>query len=233
LARIREYFWETKNILKYKQTRNGLIGPSYSTKFSPWLAFGCISSRYILSEVQRFEAEVQENDSTYWVWFELLWRDYFRLVAMKFGNEIFKETGITRGSKTTATPKWIQGQEGKRRFEAWSQGTTGVPFVDANMRELKATGFMSNRGRQNVASYLVKDLQVDWRMGAEWFESNLLDYDPCSNYGNWLYIAGLGNDPREDRYFNVIKQAKVNSSLMKSDFLITYFLRTMTLKENS
>lgn len=77
------------------------------------------------------------------------------------------------------------------------------------MRELAATGFMSNRGRQNVASFLVKDLQLDWRKGAEWFESQLIDHDPCSNYGNWLYVAGLGNDPRgSDRYFNMIKQAR-------------------------
>jgi deoxyribodipyrimidine photo-lyase len=67
---------------------------------------------------------------------------------------------------------------------------------------------MSNRGRQNVASYLVKDLNVDWRMGAAWFESMLIDYDPCSNYGNWMYVAGVGNDPREDRYFNIKKQAE-------------------------
>jgi len=67
---------------------------------------------------------------------------------------------------------------------------------------------MSNRGRQNVASFLVKDLKLDWRMGAEHFESLLMDYDPCSNYCNWNYVAGVGSDPREDRYFNIITQAK-------------------------
>ena len=72
---------------------------------------------------------------------------------------------------------------------AWISGETGVPFIDANMRELNATGFMSNRGRQNVASFFVKKLQQDWRIGAEYFESMLLDYDVCSNYGNWMYIA--------------------------------------------
>lgn len=127
----------------------------------------------------------------------------------------------------------------------FSEGKTGVPFVDANMRELATTGFMSNRGRQNVASFLTKDLGLDWRMGAEWFESLLVrslfilnddslkdlgvlivfiiclphilisliklfplkvDHDVCSNYGNWLYSAGIGNDPRENRKFNMIKQ---------------------------
>ena len=76
------------------------------------------------------------------------------------------------------------------------------------MRELAATGFMSNRGRQNVASFLVKDLKVNWQMGAEYFESMLIDYDPCSNWGNWNYIAGVGSDPRENRYFNILSQAR-------------------------
>ena len=191
--------------MTYKETRNELLGSGYSTKFSPWLAFGCVSARFIMSELERFEAQYGGNDSTYWVWFELLWRDYFKFVALKFGNALFKEGGLL--AATGDRVNWVKGVESDKRFWAWANGETGVPFIDANMRELKATGFMSNRGRQNVASYLVKDLNVDWRRGAEWFESYLLDYDPCSNYGNWLYVAGLGNDPRQDRYFNVIKQA--------------------------
>jgi deoxyribodipyrimidine photo-lyase len=67
---------------------------------------------------------------------------------------------------------------------------------------------MSNRGRQNVASFLVKDLEVNWQLGADYFESVLIDYDPCSNYGNWNYVAGVGSDPRENRYFNILSQAK-------------------------
>jgi len=93
-------------------------------------------------------------------------------------------------------------------FDLWAIGKTGVPFVDANMRELTATGWMSNRGRQNVASFLVRDLKVNWQMGAEYFESQLIDYDTCSNWGNWNYVAGVGSDPREDRYFNILTQAK-------------------------
>jgi deoxyribodipyrimidine photo-lyase len=76
------------------------------------------------------------------------------------------------------------------------------------MRELAATGFMSNRGRQNVASYLVHDLGVDWRWGAAYFEQQLIDYDPASNWGNWAYIAGVGNDPRPNRKFNTRSQAE-------------------------
>ena len=76
------------------------------------------------------------------------------------------------------------------------------------MIELRKTGFMSNRGRQNVASYFAKSLELDWRIGASYFESLLIDYDVHSNYGNWLYVAGVGNDPR-DRKFNIKRQAEM------------------------
>jgi deoxyribodipyrimidine photo-lyase len=200
LSRIDHYIWKTKSIEKYKFTRNGLIGADYSGKFSPWLANGSISPREIYWQVKRYEESYKSNISTYWMVFELLWRDYFRYIAWKYGNRIFKYEGI-RGSDPKLQEDW-------GNFEKWQTGNTGEPFVDANMQELNLTGFMSNRGRQNVASYLVKDLNADWRMGAAWFESMLVDYDPCSNYGNWMYVAGVGNDPREDRYFNVKKQAE-------------------------
>jgi deoxyribodipyrimidine photo-lyase len=87
-------------------------------------------------------------------------------------------------------------------------GHTGDDLVDANMQELNATGWMSNRGRQNVASYLVHDLGIDWRWGAAYLESQLIDYDPASNYGNWMYIAGSGHDPRPFRKFNTKGQAE-------------------------
>ena len=104
-----------------------------------------------------------------------------------------------------------------RLFELWAQGKTGIPFIDANMIELQSSGFMSNRGRQNVASFLVKDLFVNWQMGAEYFESVLIDYDPCSNWGNWNYVAGVGSDPRENRYFNILRQAKMYD--VKGDYV--------------
>jgi deoxyribodipyrimidine photo-lyase len=118
---------------------------------------------------------------------------------MKFGNKIFHKKGIMN--------KPIVWKTNRNIFEKWRLGETGVPLIDANMKELLETGFMSNRGRQNVASFLVRDLQIDWRWGAAWFESQLIDYDVCSNWGNWLYGAGVGNDPRDNRYFNILKQA--------------------------
>ena len=200
LLRLRNYI-QNGGLRTYKSTRNGLLGSEYSTKFSPWLAIGNISPRRIIAELESCDESFDQG--SYWVWFELLWRDYFKLISLKYKNLLFNENGLMPSNGRV----W-QNDPDDLKFKAWSQGKSGIPFIDANMRELLLTGFMSNRGRQNVASFLIKDLQIDWRKGAEWFESMLIDHDPSVNYGNWLYIAGLGNDPRSDRYFNVIKQAK-------------------------
>ncbi|HMQ60500.1 MAG TPA: DASH family cryptochrome [Flavilitoribacter sp.] len=201
LERLRYYIHDSLLVDRYKETRNQLLGMDYSSKFSPWLSQGCLSPKLIYSEIKRHEQAHGENESTYWLVFELLWRDFFRFMAKKHGNKIFREEGITGKKDHNWTEDWDL-------FSKWAEGQTGIPFIDANMRELRQTGFMSNRGRQNAASFLVKDLNINWLMGAEYFESLLVDYDPCSNYGNWNYIAGVGSDPREDRYFNIHSQSK-------------------------
>ena len=199
-ARLKHYIWDADRLRVYKETRNGMLSVDDSSKFSPWLAHGCISPREIYAEVQRYERERVKNDSTYWLVFELLWRDYFRFIALKHGAKLFCQSGL-QGVRMP----W---QQDAVAFERWRTGQTGFPLVDANMRELLATGFMSNRGRQNVGSFLTKNLGLDWRMGAEWFESQLVDYDVCSNYGNWNYVAGVGNDARGFRFFNIFKQSE-------------------------
>jgi deoxyribodipyrimidine photo-lyase len=198
-ARVAHYFFEADALRRYKETRNGLIGPNYSSKLSPWLALGCLSARRVAAEVRRYEGERIANESTYWLIFELLWRDYFRFLAAAEGDRIFRRGGIKRRSLSWSRDRPV--------FDRWREGRTGLPFVDANMRELAATGFMSNRGRQNVASFLARTLRIDWRWGARHFESELLDHDPASNWGNWQYASGVGNDPR-DRTFNVLGQAE-------------------------
>ncbi|MCW6038491.1 DASH family cryptochrome [Spirulina subsalsa FACHB-351] len=200
LERLNHYFWQQDALKAYKLTRNGMLGADYSSKFSPWLALGCLSPRFIYGEVKRYETERVKNDSTYWLIFELLWRDYFRFICAKHGNKIFWSSGI-QGLKIPWLEDWDL-------FERWRKGETGYPLVDANMQELLKTGFMSNRGRQNVGSFLTKNLGINWQMGAEWFESMLIDYDVCSNWGNWNYTAGVGNDGRGFRYFNIAKQGK-------------------------
>ena len=211
LKRIQHYSFGTDAIATYKKTRNGMIGSDYSSKLSPWLAHGCITAVQIYEAVERYERERVGNESTYWLVFELLWRDYLRFYALRWGSHIFHLYGpkkVVQG-RTDKSKSWGRS---KQLFDKWALGKTGVPIVDASMRELLATGFQSNRGRQIVASFLTRDMGLDWRMGAMWFESMLLDHDVCSNYGNWTYAAGVGSDPREDRYFHPIKQAKTYDS---------------------
>lgn len=200
LTRLKYYLWDSKFISTYKDTRNQLIGSDYSSKFSPYLATGCLSPKLIYAEIKKYESIYGSNDSTYWLIFELLWRDFFRFMGKKHGNRIFQFKGTRNASIE-------ENREDQTLIDKWTSGLTGIPFIDANMRELNKTGFMSNRGRQNVASFFVKDLKQNWLIGAEYFESLLIDYDPCSNYGNWNYIAGVGSDPRQDRYFNILSQA--------------------------
>lgn len=200
LARLNHYFWERDCLKDYKQTRNGMLGSDYSSKFSPWLALGCLSPRFIHQQVKEYEAKRIKNESTYWLIFELMWRDFFYFICAKHGDKIFYQSGL-QGIE-------IPWQEDWTKFKLWQEGKTGFPLVDANLRELAATGFMSNRGRQNVASFLTKNLGINWQMGAEWFESLLIDYDVCSNWGNWNYTAGVGNDARGFRYFNIPKQSR-------------------------
>ena len=200
LKRMENYFFETENLSEYKKTRNGLIGESYSSKFSAWLANGSISARTIYWEIQNYEREICKNEDTYWLVFELIWRDYFKYISLKHGEKIFKIDGILG--------KEYEWKSNEKALRQWINGNTREPFVNANMIELQRTGFMSNRGRQNVASYWAKEWEQDWRIAAAYFESMLIDYDVHSNYGNWMYNAGVGNDSR-DRKFNIKRQAEM------------------------
>ena len=198
--RIKEYFWDSNKLSVYKKTRNGLVGKNYSSKLSAWLANGSISARTIYWEVQQYEKKIVKNEDTNWLIFELIWRDYFKYISLKHGNKLFKLSGILEKEY-----KWNQNP---KALNQWINGNTPEHFVNANMIEIQKTGWMSNRGRQNVASYWAKEWEQDWRIGAAYFESLLIDYDVHSNYGNWMYNAGVGNDPR-DRKFNIKRQAEL------------------------
>jgi deoxyribodipyrimidine photo-lyase len=200
LKRLSYYVEGSNAIVTYKNTRNQMIGERYSTKFSPWLAMGCLSPRQVYHQIKKFEKEHVANESTYWVIFELLWREYFMVMMQKYPYQFFVYEGLS--SPAPNKPKF-----NSVLFQKWIDGKTGKDFIDANMVELKQTGFMSNRGRQNVASYLCHDLNIDWRYGAAYFEEQLIDYDVSSNWCNWAYIAGVGNNPRGKSVFNIEKQA--------------------------
>jgi deoxyribodipyrimidine photo-lyase len=198
LKHIHNYF-EKGHASTYKLTRNDMYVFESSTKFSPHLAIGTLSPEMIMRHLLKYELEVEKNESTYWIYFELLWRDFFYFTHLKFKHQVFLKDGLYGSKKSIHNEVWIQ---------AWMKGETGFPLIDANMRFLNQTGYMSNRGRQNVASFFVLVLNQDWRIGASYFESKLIDYDVSSNTLNWLYLSGLGNDPRENRMFNMIKQGE-------------------------
>ena len=204
---------------QYKDTRNGLLGEDFSTKLSAWLALGCITARQIHTYLVDFEQGRNdlgreapgygkgENKGTAAVRFELLWRDYMRLCTRKFGTRLFRAEGF-RNVKSHSWGYPHRNPETKVMLERFLEGRTGIGLIDASQRELFLTGYTSNRARQNVASFIAKHLGIDWRFGAEWYESLLVDYDVSSNWGNWQYTAGVGNDPRGDaRSFNPVKQA--------------------------
>jgi len=183
----------------YKATRNVLTGIDFSSKCSAWLASGALSVRQLNLTITAYEQRVGPNEGSEWLRLELLWRDYFRLLHLQHGDKLFRYRGLR--DKVPAL------HHDPAQFTRWCLGRTGEPLVDAAMHELLATGYLSNRMRQVVASYLIHELGCDWRAGAAWFEAQLIDYDVYNNQGNWLYIAGMGTDPRGGRRFNLQKQA--------------------------
>lgn len=198
---LKHYFFDSRFVASYKETRNGLDGWDFSSKFSAWLANGCLSVRRVYAELKHFEQQHQSNDSTYWLYFELLWREFFWWLQVKHGSRWFAPGGIQNRDIAAPPPS--------EALTNWQQGTTENAHINACMRQLNATGYMSNRSRQWAASYLVNELNQHWRYGAAYFEQQLIDYDVGSNWGNWQYLAGVGSDPRGQRHFNIEKQAQL------------------------
>ncbi|TFH75315.1 DASH family cryptochrome [Gammaproteobacteria bacterium LSUCC0112] len=183
---------------QYKTLRNALDGWQHSTKLSPWLNRGCLSVRRTHMAVDAYITQHGSHEETGWIKVELLWREYFQWLALELGTQLFRFKGLAgRAPLTCVHPE---------RYQKWCHGTTPFPLVNACMRQLKETGYLSNRGRQIAASCFVNELGMDWRYGAAWFEHQLIDYDVAVNWGNWQYIAGVGVDPRGGRHFNLDKQ---------------------------
>ncbi|KAL5353250.1 hypothetical protein ACLOAV_001286 [Pseudogymnoascus australis] len=208
-------------ITTYKDTRNDLIGADYSTRLSAYLSQGCITARQIHVLLASFESGDSnlpscastpgfgkgETNGTSAIRYELLWRDYMRLSTRKYGGLLFSIGGFRRDFSQPWT-KPSSDPASSAALARFLNGTTGTGLIDASQRELVLTGYTSSRARQNVANFLAKHLELDWRLGAEWYEYALVDYDVSSCWGNWQYVAGVGNDPRgEGRSFNPIKQS--------------------------
>lgn len=127
---------------------------------------------------------------------ELFWRDYYRYWCMHYGNQVFSEYGIYKRT-------YYNWQQDPEIYKRWKEGKTGMPLIDALMRDMNRTGFMPNRGRMIVACYFSQDLKQDWRYGAHYFEERLIDYDVHSNYGGWAFSSGIG--PGRVLVFNSMK----------------------------
>lgn len=200
IRQLHNFVRTPERLFSYKETRDGLLQFHDSSKLSFWLANGNLSPKKVYQEILQMEAEHGRNESSYWLFFELLWREYFQWLMWMTDSALFQRRGFLAED--------LLWHENHQMFEKWKEGETGYPLIDAAMKELKTTGYMSNRARQNAASFLTKNLGIDWRWGARYFEEQLLDYDPASNYGNWAYQSGVGTDMRELRAFNVIRQGE-------------------------
>lgn len=188
LARLRHYLFDSDGLRTYKASRNGLVGTEFSSKFSPFLAIGSLSVRRIWQEVLRYQALHGADEGSEWMKQELLWREFFLWSEQRHGGAFHAPGGLQNRSPA--------GVENHELFVRWTRAESGHPLIDAQLRELLATGYLSNRGRQWVASHFVNDLRLPWIWGARFFEWALIDAHPALNTGNWAYLAGVGSDPR-------------------------------------
>ncbi|MFB9961774.1 cryptochrome/photolyase family protein [Sinosporangium siamense] len=189
-ARERLETWLRLCVADYDDGHDDMAGDRTS-KLSAYLRFGCVSP---LEVVTRAEAEAGGEPFVR----QLCWRDFYHQVTFAFPQ-------INRVDYRPRKEEW---REDKDALDAWREGQTGIPIVDAGMRQLKSEGWMHNRARMIVASYLVRHLRLDWRAGVEHFFDYLLDGDIANNSGNWQWVAGTGNDTRPNRVLNPIRQAK-------------------------
>jgi len=171
---------------RYKADRN-FPARNGTTRLSAYLKFGCCSAREAARAIRSTLGDDHE------LLRQLHWRDFFTQVAW-FNPRVFGEPFHPE----YAAVEWENDQE---KFNAWREGRTGFPIVDAGMRELDQTGYMHNRARMIVASFLTKDLHIDWRWGERHFASRLIDYDPAVNNGNWQWAASTGCDAQP--YFRI------------------------------
>jgi len=191
------------NIHKYKSQRDRLDKDGTS-RLSPYLRFGLISPREAFAQAQIafIQAKEDKERSEIRTWMdELVWREFYTAILYHFPNVM---EGPFREDYEDIS--WRNAPED---LQAWQQGQTGYPIVDACMRQLLNTGWMHNRGRMIVASFLTKDLLINWQEGESWFMANLVDGDPAANNGGWQWSAGTGTDAAPYfRIFNPILQSQ-------------------------
>lgn len=174
---VPDYDVTPTTIQEYEKTRN-FPAAEGTSRLGPHLRFGTVSIRKMMKKA------IAEKNEVFWQ--ELIWREFFMQILWHF-----PETVNNAFRKKYDRINW---RNNKEEFEKWKTGTTGYPLVDAGMRELNTTGYMHNRVRMLVASFLCKHLLIDWRWGEAYFAEKLLDYEQSSNVGNWQWAAGSGVD---------------------------------------
>jgi len=190
-------------ITEYHESRNRLDLDGTSA-LSPYLRFGMVSLRQaacaaLQAEQENRAAGKAENGAATWL-NELIWREFYISILYHF-----PQVSQTAFNPALANIPW---KNDEAAFAAWKEGRTGIPVVDAAMRQLRETGWMHNRARMIVASFLVKDLLINWQWGERWFMDNLLDGDPAANNGGWQWTAGTGTDAAPYfRIFNPVLQS--------------------------
>ena len=205
LARLQHYCLESDGLHHYKQRRNGLVGTEFSSKFSPYLALGSLSVRRIWQTVLDYQARCGADEGSEWLKQELLWREFFLWTAQRHGASFGAPGGLQNRRSDAIADREL--------FARWCRGRSGHPLIDAQLNELMSTGYLSNRGRQWVASHFINELRLPWTWGARFFEWWLIDAQPALNTGNWAYLAGVGNDPRSfngpPRRFDLERQVRL------------------------
>ena len=196
----KNYQEKISRLKKFKKNDNNIKSDLLdytSTCLSPYLKFGLCSIREVYLEIQK------ELGNNHPLLRQLYWRDFFVYIGFHFPF-VFYDSFLQKYKNNKI--KWINDQ---RKFKLWCEGNTGFPIVDAGMRELNKTGFMHNRTRLITASFLVKDLHIDWRYGERYFALKLVDYDPSINNGNWQWVGSTGCDAQPFfRIFNPWLQQK-------------------------
>jgi deoxyribodipyrimidine photo-lyase len=193
----------TAAIYRYKQARNR-PDLDATSGLSPYLRFGMLSARHVcgaaLHAIEHAPTRSAAESASTWL-DELIWREFYVNILYHFPH-----VGTGNFRSDYAAVEW---QNNDDDFHAWCEGRTGYPIVDAAMRCLRRTGWMHNRARMVVASFLVKDLLIDWRWGEKWFMQQLIDGDPAANNGGWQWAAGTGTDAAPYfRVFNPVTQSE-------------------------
>ncbi len=192
IKKLKDYVWSDSGLRKFRTKDNFVSDPLFSSKLSPWLSQGCLSPKMVYHEIKSYESIHGSNEGSQKMTTALIRRDYCRLLAKKYGDKIFLRGGISQ--KPIESPS-----EEQFLFKLWKEGRLGIPLIDASMKALAATGYLPFPLRSVAAQFLVYSLKVNWQLGADWYESNLIDYDPASNWINWQSLAGLIPDTHEEK----------------------------------